>query len=174
MQVVVMIKVRSMWWIFCSYTESDATIEDQQRLYEDLSHLDTEVTRELITRIAQKQCIFQHYKRLAIILAIPAFEHKIEETAEEGDEEICYQLLLAWKGQPNTDTTIKTLAKALVKIDPSLLVELHRAVFLWWVYVHVRRQSIQFYTDIMDTLLYMVTAYLVLLFCYVWANWLVS
>ena len=63
------------------------------------------------------------------MLAIPAFERKIEETAEEGDEEICYQLLLAWKGQPNTDTTIKTLTKVLVKIDPSLLVELHRAVF---------------------------------------------
>ena len=82
------------------------------------------------TRIAQKQCVSQHYKRLAIILGIPAFERKIEETSEEGDEEICYQLLLAWKGQPNTDTTIKTLAKALVKIDPSLLVELHSAVFL--------------------------------------------
>ena len=121
-------KVGSCDESFCSYT--DALTEEQQRLYEDLSRLDTQVTRELITRLAQKQCVCQHYKRLAITLVIPAFERKIEETSEEGDEEICYQLLLAWKGQPNTDTTIKTLAKALVEIDPSLLVELHRAVFL--------------------------------------------
>lgn len=121
-----MIKVDPCDESFCSYTAT----EDQQRRYEYLSSLDTEVTRELITWITQKECVFQHYKRIAITLGIPAVEveRKREEISEQGDDELCYQLLLAWKDQPNTDTTIKTLAKALVKVDPSLLKELHSAV----------------------------------------------
>ena len=111
---------------FYSYTAT----EDQQRFYEDLSSLDAEVTPELITWITQKECVFQHYKIIAITLGIPAVEveRKIEEISEQGDDELCYQLLLAWKGQPNTDTTIKTLAKALIQVDPSLLEVLHSAV----------------------------------------------
>jgi len=125
-QVMGMIKVDPCDESFCSYTAT----EDQQRLYEDLSSLDTEVTRELIARITQKECVFQHYKRIATTLGIPAVEveRKREEISEQGDDELCYTLLLAWKDQPNTDTTIKTLAKALVKVNPSLLEELHSAV----------------------------------------------
>lgn len=112
--------------LFYSYTAT----EDQQRHYEYLFSLNTKVTRELITWITQKKCVFQHYKRIAITLGIPAVEveRKIEEISEQGDDELCYQLLLAWKGQPNTDTTIKTLAKALIQVDPSLLEVLHSAV----------------------------------------------
>ena len=125
MQLVGMIKVDPCDESVCSYT--DTPTEDQQRLYEDLSSLDTEVTPELIARITQSKCVFQHYKRIAITLGL---EQKMEEISEQGDDadELCYQLLLAWKDQPNTDTTIKTLAKALVKVDPSLLEELHSAV----------------------------------------------
>jgi len=130
MQLVGMIKVDPCDKSFCSYT--DTLTEDQQRLYEDLSSLDTEVTRELIAWITQKKCVFQHYKRIAIALGIPAVEVecKREEISEQGDDadELCYQLLLAWKDQPNTDTTIKTLAEALIQVDPSLLEELHSAV----------------------------------------------
>ena len=123
-----MIKVDPCDESFCSYTAT----EGQQRRYEYLSSLDTEVTPELIAWITQKECVFQHYKIIAITLGIPAVEveRKREEISEQGDDadELCYQLLLAWKDQPNTDTTIKTLAKALVKVDPSLLEELHSAV----------------------------------------------
>ena len=123
MQLVGMIKVDPCDESFCSYTAT----EGQQRRYEYLSSLDTEVTRELIARITQKEYVFQHYKRIAFTLGL---EQKMEEISEQGDDadELCYQLLLAWKDQPNTDTTIKTLAKALVKVDPSLLEELHSAV----------------------------------------------
>ena len=125
-QVVGMIKVDPCNEPFCSYTAT----EDQQRLYKYLSSLNTEVTRELITWITQKECVFQHYERIATTLGIPAVEveRKREEISEQGDDELCYQLLLAWKAQPNTDTTIKTLAEALVQVDPSLLEELHSAV----------------------------------------------